>query len=523
MHWAPGALFGGRRLRGVEEEEEEEGVLPEPLLESAGYTAAELEEDVLEAQRGLEETRRLSATAVGLQGPRAKMLADAIQRAKDTAALRLESAQKARDPVQRVRTAVPEKRWNAAVTAAASKKKGLIAGCEAPAVSAVCSYTLASTFTMGHCKGPTAVNTVQVLTDTENAVSCGDDGVCWVWKIRTGVPISVFVPDDLGDKEPRAPVRTVTVLHDATYILSAGQKTADPEDGGRAYIWDWRKGFEIKSFDCKKGTILSSAEMPAWRMTLLGCSDGFTTIWQWSSGAKMALPYHAHSSQDLKDAAAGRMQDYFENNIEGLNRLKITRAAHGMRSWLERLNKTHPEVSEIAQWKAAVYDKHHENRMGPVTSIAYTPTDLRFVTGSADGRVRLWDAASGTLLRIMHHGRSGKVNAVAAFPNVLQAASGGDDGVIRIWDLDTGLQLRQLYQGYGGPVLSLAVLPCGQRIVAGSEDGHIRIWDVDSGALLCGINTGGKAVNALAINPSNPAHQIISANADGIVRVYNPQ
>lgn len=59
------------------------------------------------------------------------------------------------------------------------------------------------------------------------------------------------------------------------------------------------------------------------------------------------------------------------------------------------------------------------------------------------------------------------------------------------------------------------------RPAAQHEDGFVRIWQLDQGTPLCTIDTG-SPVRGLAINPSNPMGQIITANADGYSWVFTP-
>lgn len=54
-------------------------------------------------------------------------------------------------------------------------------------------------------------------------------------------------------------------------------------------------------------------------------------------------------------------------------------------------------------------------------------------------------------------------------------SGGSRDGTIKIWDLATGKLLRTL-TGHSEVVLSVAISPDGQTIVSGSDDKTIKIW-----------------------------------------------
>jgi WD40 repeat protein len=373
-----------------------------------------------------------------------------------------------------------------------------------------------------------AVNAVQVLSDTMHAVSCGDDGLCWVWKICSGTPRQVFFPNrDCPTDTPFYPMYTVSVLNDATFILSGGAADANGTTG-MAYIWDWRYGFQKSSYTCYNddlaagGVAKSSAEMPAWRQVVVGCSSGYSTVWDWDTGAKVNVPYCKKSVEEILAEFNGKMTQYRDYHLDGMQRLFAERAMITEMVFIDVVKKVNPKLVKDMKFMAHVWNFFHKNRFGSTNAIAYVPTNIRFVTGQANGKVLFFDGETGQILMAMT-GHQGQVYAVAASPKKMQALSGGEDGTVRLWCLKTGIQLSLFYQPYGGPIRSLAVIPGGNKVVVGSTDGYVRIWDINTGILLCAINTGGGPVLGLAVNPSNPLGQIITANKDGYARVFNPR
>jgi WD40 repeat protein len=57
---------------------------------------------------------------------------------------------------------------------------------------------------------------------------------------------------------------------------------------------------------------------------------------------------------------------------------------------------------------------------------------------------------------------------------------GGDDGGARVWDAATGAVLRRL-GGDPGRVRSVAFSPDGGRILTGDDGGRVRVWDAATG------------------------------------------
>merc|ERR1719436_98108 len=130
--------------------------------------------------------------------------------------------------------------------------------------------------------------------------------------------MTAFVPKEFNASDP-APMKTVTVMPDAQFILSAG---ASNDGGGAAYVWDWRNGFQ-KTKQTRDSLFLSSLSLQTWRMVVLGSEDGFSTVWNWGTGTRLALPYNAHTAKDVADQIAARIKAYFENNLQGVDRLVV--------------------------------------------------------------------------------------------------------------------------------------------------------------------------------------------------------
>jgi len=116
---------------------------------------------------------------------------------------------------------------------------------------------------------------------------------------------------------------------------------------------------------------------------------------------------------------------------------------------------------------------------GATLSVAFSPDGRYLLTGGVDRDARLWDSATGTLLRVFQ-GHAGWVNAVAISSDGRLVLTGSADNTARLWDVDTGRQLRS-FDGHTNEVTSVAFSLDGRFVLTGSRDKTARLWDAATG------------------------------------------
>ncbi|MCJ1280582.1 hypothetical protein MMC21_008411, partial [Puttea exsequens] len=84
-----------------------------------------------------------------------------------------------------------------------------------------------------------------------------------------------------------------------------------------------------------------------------------------------------------------------------------------------------------------------QGHTGSVETIAFSPDGKRLASGSLDGTIKLWDAASGQLQQTLQ-GHTGSVRTIAFSPDGKQLASGSDDETIKLWDAESGNYLQTI-------------------------------------------------------------------------------
>jgi WD40 repeat protein len=137
--------------------------------------------------------------------------------------------------------------------------------------------------------------------------------------------------------------------------------------------------------------------------------------------------------------------------------------------------------------------------------------------GGDDGVIRLWDTASGDLIRELN-GHTGAVWSIAFAPDGSRLYSGGADNTIRVWAAHTG-RVIDTWDGHTNWVLTLALSPDGTRLASGSADTTIRLWDAQTGSSLGALRGHTNWVRALAFSADGT--WLASGGADHTVRLWD--
>lgn len=158
---------------------------------------------------------------------------------------------------------------------------------------------------------------------------------------------------------------------------------------------------------------------------------------------------------------------------------------------------------EIARW--------HD--LPPVHGLCFDPSGLRIAIGSAPGAVaEIREVATGHLLQRLPHPAS--VSGVDWTPDGTELATAGQDFQIRIWDVATGTLIRVL-EGHQNVAVRTLYHPNGQILATAGWDAILHFWVPSSGRLLF---DGPPCHDWLQF--SNDGTHLAIANYDGAVELY---
>ena len=158
-----------------------------------------------------------------------------------------------------------------------------------------------------------------------------------------------------------------------------------------------------------------------------------------------------------------------------------------------------------------------------IISAAFTPDGRNVVTGSIDAAVRVWDAASGSILHTFT-GQSSGVN-LTVVPGGRTVVTGGQNGSVAAWDLSGEQQLSRAFI-WNAPGATCLTTPCfvinpqGAVMAASQADGTVALIDLDDRKLTDTLPArSGPEADALAFFPDG--RRLAVGGIDGRVDLWD--
>jgi sterol desaturase/sphingolipid hydroxylase (fatty acid hydroxylase superfamily) len=277
-----------------------------------------------------------------------------------------------------------------------------------------------------------AVLSVAISARGECVASAGEDGTVRIWDGPSG-------QERLTLTGHTRPVRGVAISADGSWVVSAGYDQT-------VRVWDARTGQPRRLLRGHTGGILAVAMSADGQRLVSGGADFTARVW---------------------DAAAGRAEFVFNGPPAAV--LGVAVSADGQRVVASRGRVV--MVYDAAAGRECTLSGHSDLVYG----VAISPDGRCIVSGSCDGTVKLWDAATGRE-RLTLTGHAGPVYGVGISGDGCRIVSGGADRTVRVWDVVTGRE-QHTHSGHTEAVTSVALSATGRRVVSGGRDGTVQVWD----------------------------------------------
>jgi type 1 glutamine amidotransferase len=147
-----------------------------------------------------------------------------------------------------------------------------------------------------------------------------------------------------------------------------------------------------------------------------------------------------------------------------------------------------------------------------VRALAFAPGG-KVLAVAGEGDVRLWDVASGALLRTLEGKRGVRSMALSAE----RVAAGYGDGTVALWAADGREPLRS-WKAHRASVNAVAFGNKGAELGTAGADRLVEVWDVETGVRLCTQRGHTGVVQGLVFNPNG--QKMASTAADHTLRLW---
>lgn len=173
----------------------------------------------------------------------------------------------------------------------------------------------------------------------------------------------------------------------------------------------------------------------------------------------------------------------------------------------------------VYEWQSESYILKQQGHFDATNSLTYSPDGSRVVTAAEDGKIKVWDVASGFCLATFEEHTSA-VTAVQFAKKGQVLFSASLDGTVRAWDLIRYRNFRVFTATERVQFTCLAVEPSGEVVSAGSTDSFdVFVWSVQTGQLLDTLSGHEGPVSCLAFSMENAV--LASASWDKTIRVWS--
>ncbi len=111
-----------------------------------------------------------------------------------------------------------------------------------------------------------------------------------------------------------------------------------------------------------------------------------------------------------------------------------------------------------------------------VSSVAFSPCGNTALSATESGKINLWSIPDGEQVKTLSGHTRGVTQAIFT-DNCKYVLSAGRDSTVRLWNVGTGL-MEKIYVGHQGTVNGVSISPDGNYFVSCSDDGNVLMWEM---------------------------------------------
>ena len=362
----------------------------------------------------------------------------------------------------------------------------------------------------GHPSGITAL----VFAPDGNTLASGSaDGMIRFWNTHTGDPMADRITGHTHSME------AVTFFEDSSTLASVAFN-------GEMTFWDvktWQK------------SDIQAAGQQDWLPTLAFSPDGTKLV---SVAGEVTTVFAAERSSSIsRSDHLIRLTDV--KTGQELATLPYKRGVRELTFSPDGETVAFSGLGEIRLWNTRTGDEQDipladlsvgiPHNAPTVLALAFSPHGTWLVSGTAQGKIQMWDVATGTALAVFadptEQENLGRILALAFSPDGTLLAA-GTRGHIQLWEVDTANKLFSVDpehtrdgKPFSGAAEPLVFSPDGTVLVNGLHIGAIQLWDVATGDKIAALDGHTQNVTTLVFSPDGKT--LISTAADGTILLWD--
>lgn len=221
--------------------------------------------------------------------------------------------------------------------------------------------------------------------DGKQLVSASNDKTVRVWDIATGKTVRMI----RGESAPGnwGTIYAMSLSRDGRWLAIAGfLSEADVISASAVHLYDFASGKLVKILKGHRNVVFALAFSPDGKRLVSGGSDKSAIIWDVATGRQL-IRLRGHS--DTIEAVGFSKDGSRVVTGSGDETIRLWKAGDGKL------------IAEMTEHRSITQRQNKDSKVwsGNVKTVAFSPNDRMIASGSADGRVLLWDGDSGAFLR----------------------------------------------------------------------------------------------------------------------------
>ncbi len=280
--------------------------------------------------------------------------------------------------------------------------------------------------------------------DGRTLICVGKDRFIQTWETATGK--EARQPHTLSSPAQEPRIHRVSLSPADAHLMAAA------DDKGRILFWDLHERREVGEplIHPAGRTVLDFTFSPDGQHLLTCCDDGSTRIWD------------VASRKQIGDALRhGEAVGHYTMALSPDGRTLVTGGEDRQATFWDLITKSRLDPIWLKD--------------SPISTLAYCDNGRRILAGTWDGRLFACD--SETRREFIMPLQGSGVSSLAVSPNDEIFATGTRGGVVRFWNAgmlgQTGQTLMLVR-----PVIRLAFHPHGTLLATGQDDGMVQLWEL---------------------------------------------